>query len=625
MALFRHRDPEPTPEPTARNSLVASSMLVTESDARLWGMYSFGDESWQTELWRLYDLVGEFRFIANWVGSACSRVRIYVADVDSNGRVQQESEDDEVAGLADVIFGGPANKAEAVRSIGVNLTVTGECYVLGIDGGKDPDEWFVVSGSELRRRSGGYDWRPSQLPRRALTPGKDLIMRLWTPHPRDSWSADSPGRGAMQVLVELERLTRFVFAQIDSRLINAGIVFLPNNMDFPDDGTSTSAAEAFTNRMVKAASASLQGAGTAAGVVPMFIEVPMDALGKVQDLQLSSELSKQAMDLRSEAIRRLALAMDIPPDVLTGSGDINHWQAWFTQESGIKIHIEPIMNRICDALTSSYLKKALKLLGKDPERYTFWYDTSPLTVRPERLQDALNLYSQNLLSGDAVRLAGNFAISDAPENEETAARFLKELLLRDPSLFATEGIRDLIGIDAEMLPPELATPPPPPPPPTQGIEAPTTTPIPQRSIAPGAPPRNQANQANAGNAPPARTASATPVDHALMVGADLAVRRALELAGGRLLTRADRGRYRDVPRSELHTRIKVNGDDHLATLLAGAWDHIPALADMVGDVDPYQLTEALRKYVTIVLVAGMPHEQLNLHAVLAAEGLVGHG
>src|ERR671910_2240796 len=71
-------------------SLVASAARLKNMDGLAWRSYKFGDDTWQTEAWRLYDIVGELRFISNWVGSACSRVRIYVAEVDDNGRVQKE-------------------------------------------------------------------------------------------------------------------------------------------------------------------------------------------------------------------------------------------------------------------------------------------------------------------------------------------------------------------------------------------------------------------------------------------------------------------------------------------------------------------------------------------------------
>src|SRR5688500_13593635 len=104
MALGRRRGHE-TPQDPQRNSLVASAARI-KLDGQGWKSYKFGDDTWQTEAWRLYDIIGELRFIANWVGSALSRVRIYVAEVDKNGRVQQETEKEKVASLADTLFGG---------------------------------------------------------------------------------------------------------------------------------------------------------------------------------------------------------------------------------------------------------------------------------------------------------------------------------------------------------------------------------------------------------------------------------------------------------------------------------------------------------------------------------------
>src|SRR6187551_3734455 len=113
--LGRGRVAEVTPPtveivPSRPRSLVASAARI-KPDKRGWNAYNFGDDSWQQEAWRLYDVIGELRFAANWIGSCCSRVRIYVAEVDKNGRVQQETKKPKVAALADTMFGGPPAKA----------------------------------------------------------------------------------------------------------------------------------------------------------------------------------------------------------------------------------------------------------------------------------------------------------------------------------------------------------------------------------------------------------------------------------------------------------------------------------------------------------------------------------
>ena len=632
MRLRKPREPEVQPTAHVGQSLVASAARI-KLDGAGWRTYRFGDDTWQTEVWRLYDIVGEFRFVANWVGAACSRVRIYVAQVDKNGRVQKEVTDKKIAGLADTLFGGPSAKAEALRMLGINLTVAGDCFIVG-RGTDDPqsDEWYIVSTSELKRwgnrinimnMDGGVEER--------LDPSKDLVIRVWTPHPRRHLWADSPARAAMPMLWEIERLTRYVFAQIDSRLVSAGLFPLPKGASFPDEvdeeGNLLTGSEALTQRMMRTASASLKGEGTAAGVVPIYMEVPDETLGKYQLIEFGSELSKQALELRSEAIRRFALAMDIEPSILSGMGEANHWGAWQIMEGQINVHIVPLMTRICDALTTAYLQPALNTIKEDEERYVFWYDTAPLTVRPERLKDTLSLYEKNLVSRETVLLSGDYKISDAPDDEEEMMRFTRELMLRDPNLFQIPAVRKIAGYTEEILPAETvvtlpsgpgqpgAGPPPPPPPPT-GIQPTTGGPMPLESVA-------QNNPAGPPPAPNGVTASATlPRSAHIFVVANATVLRALERAGKRLLDRHSRDRWPDVPPYELHTRIRVGGADHAERLLDGAWDHLPVLAATLDHtMDTNALKDSLQHYCMSLLIQEQPHDVRLLGQYLTSQGM----
>ena len=69
MALGRRRGHE-TPQDPQRNSLVASAARI-KLDGQGWKSYKFGDDTWQTEAWRLYDIIGELRFIANCGARPC--------------------------------------------------------------------------------------------------------------------------------------------------------------------------------------------------------------------------------------------------------------------------------------------------------------------------------------------------------------------------------------------------------------------------------------------------------------------------------------------------------------------------------------------------------------------------
>mgnify|MGYP003575147631 CR=1 FL=1 len=637
MARLRlTRTPAVTPPPhEAPASLVASAARIN-LEGQAWRTYRFGNDEWQTEAWRLYDIIGEMRFAANWVGSACSRVRIYVAEVDKNGRIQQETNDPKVAAISDTLLGGPSAKAEALRLAGINLTVAGDFYIIG-RGGKDdddPDKWFIVSCSELRRWQGNIAYIYPNGEREYLDSARDLVIRVWTPHPRRSIWADSPTRAALPMLWEIERLTRYVFAQIDSRLVSAGLLPVPQGVSFPDDDDpelNLTGAEGLTQRLLRTGSASLKGEGTAAGVVPTIAEFPMEALGKIELVQFSSELSKQALDLRQEAVRRFALAMDMAPEILLGTGDANHWSAWHVGAENVKVHIEPLMTRICDALTTAYLAPALKALKKDPARYTFAYDTAPLVVRPQRLQDTLNLYEKNIVGAEAVLEAGDYKLSDAPDTKEDLKRFTRELILRDPNLMQVPRIREIAGYTLEVLPPDQfvtpqntgAGPAPPPAPPT-GIQETAPPPLPVGSTAGNA--LGGPGQ-NASTPPAARVAAASvPSPVTTFVVANAAVLRALELAGKRLLAPTTRGQFPETPPYLLHTKIKVTDVPHAQRLLTGAWDHLNVLTENLAmSVDTGALKNVLEGYCTIVLAGGLEHDANMLGEALRSRGFLDAG
>lgn len=625
--VFSRKSAAAVPEPSkARRSLTAaaSPVDVAELHDPSWHFYRFRDESWQRELWRLYDIIGEFRFYANWVGSHLSRARIYVAKLDRLGRLGPEVEDDKrVAALADTLFGDPGAKAEALRLIGIDLSVAGECYVLGQEvKNAEKDEWFVLTPTELKRYDNGL-WWGDRRDLKEIVAGRDLLSRIWTPHPRRVFQADCSARAVMPVLRELEQLTKYVFAQIDSRLFGAGLLPIPTGMNFPDGQDNVeSAADSLLMQLAEAGQASMRGQGTAAGVLPVIAEFPPDTIDKIKLVSFASELSKQALDLRAEAIRRLGLGLDMAPETLKGMGEsTTHWSSWMISANEVNTHIVPLLARTCAALTKTYLQPALKIMGKDPDRYCYWHDTSPLTTRPQRLTDALNLHKDGLLGDKAVREAGFFLEHEAPTEEESAKRFLRELMLRDPTLFAIPAAREIIGIKAEMLPPESVAPPPPPPVPDTGIQSDQPAALPGEDEM--APPVLPGSRQQVGRKPAVSLAASGGADIAvrtvdpLLVASEQIVLRALELAGKRLLTRGNRGQFTETPQHELHTKLQVADAQHAARLMAGAWDHVGALVSRLDpDFDGAELQRMLAGYCTILLTRSQPHRPELLEELL---------
>lgn len=602
-----------------RRSMTAAAAAVKLDNDSLQAL-RLTDEAWQNEAWRMYDIVGELRFVANRHANSLSRARLYVAEVGSDGKPGKESVDGDVQVLAETVFGGPAAKAEGLRGLGLQNFIGGECWIVaeGSIEGTDKDNWYVVSTREIKKDSstntvqvkrpmtlgGGYH---------TIRPKQDLFIRHWTPHPRVYDLADSPVRSTLPVLREIEQLSKLVFSQIDSRLISAGLLLMPAGLEFPHAPDVPSGVAGLMDLILEAAKASLTGAGTAAALVPIMAEGPAELLAQIQHLKFDTPLTGEVKDKLDHALRRLALGLDAPPEVLLGQGSMNHWSAWQVTEDEITTQFNPVLTRICASLNTAWLTPALLTLGKDPEAYTFWYDTAPLTVRPNRFEDALKAYSQGAITVSALADAGAFDGEDRNTEAGYHKWFARELIRADPSLLANEELVALAG-----LPKEISSAP------AEEAEAPVAeTPAPaviepaggdQKALpdAPQeAPPAQQAQQKNGKARPTAQTlaASSAPATmEMLLPGAEQIVLRALELAGGRLLDRRTRGQYGDVSKFDLHTRIPVADAPRAEVLLDGAFAHVPALAGHYG-VNPNDLRWLLDGYCKELLVRGYPHSK----------------
>jgi hypothetical protein len=190
----------------------------------------------------------------------------------------------------------------------------------------------VVSTEEIIARSGKFIVDRGD-GRRTLTPEQTVVTRIWRPHPRQHSEADSPTRAVLPVLREIERLSQYLLAQTDSRLAGAGIAVFPTEISFPvtaEDGTSRegSTATDLMQVLAEAMLTSISDRDSAAAVVPIVLQTPGEYVDKIKHISFDTPLSQQIAELRQAAVGRLALGMDLPPEIITGLGDTHLWSAW---------------------------------------------------------------------------------------------------------------------------------------------------------------------------------------------------------------------------------------------------------------------------------------------------------
>lgn len=600
-------------------SMIASAVRMTLSE-EAWRGYRFTDEGWQKIAWEFYDTNEQLHNAVDYVGNACSLVRIYVANVDENGVRQDEvSGDAQIAALADTLFGGPAAKAEILRTLAESITVAGECYLIGMSARPAyGDKWMVLAPSEVRRQGKVVIINVGHAVRETLNPGRDIIVRVHTPHPRRPLLADSPVRALLDTLSRMREIQLFKRSQFNSRIANAVVLPVPESLAIPKGDDEALSVDDIYQQLFEVMTSNLEGKGTAAQIAPILWPMPLaelEAMKGMQPIRFESVLSEVLAGMEKQEMEKLAIGINVPVEIQIGSREMNHWGVWFAGEEFIVKSVMPIMGRIVDAITTAYLAPALKALGKDPARYTYWYDVAPLASSANQAVDTLNLYEKGVVSAETVRRAFNYRETDAPSQEETGRRFTQQVILRDPSYFAADPVREYAGVEGiETVLPEVPAldeaGPPPPPRPERGIEGPRPG-----QGAPDTRPTATTNRPESD-----LIASLAVAPSSVHVAANSMVLRALELANKKLLTPNVRKAFPNSDIFTLHTKLAVD-QGQATTLLAGAWDH--CAQHLYGvDANHSLVAAVLNSYVAGLLVHRIEHNPSLMSARLREAGII---
>lgn len=579
--------------------MISSAARITSKKAKLpkGGMIA----GWQREAIEFADTVGELAFIQQWTANALSRVSLAVMEQiigeDGNPTLIPTDNVEAKAALASLFY-GETGQSQMMATFGHHLTTPGETWLVGVppaeDGSSsDDDVWRVMSILELSQQGSRWtidrgDGNPETYEDGSAEgkPAEALFLRIWRPHPMKWVEATSPVRAAIPILRELQGFTETVASALDSRLTGAGILLVPSEMQFgtPLDATADPndlrAQRDFLVEMAEAFAAAKKDLSSAAAQVPILLRVPGALIDKVQHLRLSSDVPAVAGEMRTECIRRFALTMDAPPEVLLGNADSNHWSAWLSDDESIKMHVEPLVEVVTDALTSQFLWPALGDPQLDPSirRFVIVGDTSDLRQRPNRGAEAQALHADFRISNAALLRECGFEESDVPKADEVKARLLLAVALGKVSPDLALSALAQLGVSVESAgPAEMDAPP-------AGPRAIETAPAPQTAQ-------------DAPHVPPAPEQAA-----ALQASAELLVQRALERANARLNRRRS-GR-------------PVTDDEALTAAVADAWEQVPRQAALLG-VNPDRFRTYCDDYVRKLLTTGTSHEPAALAASLA--------
>lgn len=454
------RLPNPTPpsRPAQPQAVTAAATPVKSPRTELLRH----TDTWQEEAWQYHEDLGEFRYAVDWEAKMLSRVRLYAARLEPGQDEPVRQDTGTAVELMTQMAGGVAGQATIMDGLGTQLAVPGEGYLI-IETIGGVERWSVRSTDEVQAKRGHYEvldenavntgnkWRP--LASDSLPP-----LRVWRPNKRWHHVADSPARAARSTMRELELVNRHIIAQYLSRLASAGVWLVPEEATFPSKEEFADAPDPFYAEWIEIASTAISTPGTAAAVVPIPVKVPAEVVDKIKHLDFTLKIDEKIIEKRESAIKRLASQLNIPPEVLLGMSDLNHWNAWISDENSLKLNVAPDAELICQALTTGYLQPRLKASGvEDFASWVVWYDMSELTLRPDRSDDAIQLYDRLEINGAALRRETGFNDDDKPTDDELKEQGLKVIIKTLPS-GAGSALSELTGERVEITPVAAAPP-----------------------------------------------------------------------------------------------------------------------------------------------------------------------
>jgi hypothetical protein len=417
-------------------------------------------ETWIKDAYGYYEVVPEIAFIMNLMAdtlASCEMVPVERDDSVAKGG-WRETADRRVSRVWDAFVPVVGGKKELMRKAALQSQIGGECYLVGtaqpadgaVRGGRtwefcSPIEIRVESTGVMKRDFGGYaGQQPVTLP-----PETD-ISRFWRSDPKYAFRSDCAMKHLLTIAQEVVLLTQVVDAVAKSRL-PAGLLIVADELSFgPDEETEedsddTDQKDPLSTDLIDQLIAPLEDRASAASLVPLLLRVPHEFVADgVKLIDLSRELDSLFLDLRNEAIHRIAIGLDVPPEMLEGKSNLSHWGSYNVDAQFVDKHVKPLGEALCEFLTQAYLIPMLinheDMTEEEALNFRLRFDASKITSKTDASGNARAAYDRKEISRATFLRENGFDESDAPDHEERKERDLDALMEAEPVVFGPQII-----------------------------------------------------------------------------------------------------------------------------------------------------------------------------------------
>jgi hypothetical protein len=323
-------------------------------------------ETWQQDAYAYVESIAEIGYAVNLKASTLAECRLRpemrIPDTDE----WADTDDPRVLRILRAFKPPAGEQSSILKECALHWDIAGESYLVGTPvkdeiGRSQGFLWEFLSPIEIRVENNGKAIRNAWGGSRGKgeVPIDAYIARMHHRDARYSERADSPMRRVLPICRELVLLTQMVDAVAKSRL-PAGLFYIPNEFsfgptnEFEQGDNAATGYDQFEENLRNHLGAPIEDRSAAASQYPLMMRGPAfikdgqggshpakDLMGLVN---LGRDLDLVFMQLRTEALARLAAGLDIPPEVISGKSGLSHWcasedtevltrtQGWVTQD-----------------------------------------------------------------------------------------------------------------------------------------------------------------------------------------------------------------------------------------------------------------------------------------------------
>lgn len=362
-----------------------------------------GGAKWQESAWRYNDEIGFLKSTNNQVADSSSRVRVYpAAMVDPTGDPVPLDEAVGVDGItqsladdAEAAYARIRNEAGTIRELQrravLNLNVPGDCVLVGEEDGAGGETWELHSSGALSWANGKWKVKtgPNDSRGRELDPDRTNIVHIMRPHAQWPSVPDSNMRGLLGPCELLTYLARGDMAVAQSRIANAGILFVSNDLEVAGLGASDleSDSDPFVDALGDGMMAAIRDPASADAVVPLIVRADGMADDRIKQVNFDRPLTEETLRKIDSLILWIARGLYAPPEWTLGIGDSSTYAtARVVDREGYLRYLDPTVLEWCAGLTTGWVRPCLLEAGHPPalvDKVVMWRDPASILARAE--------------------------------------------------------------------------------------------------------------------------------------------------------------------------------------------------------------------------------------------------